>query len=183
VHLIWEVGNQMHKQYSADKILENGQKNWPETDQSIDTFTIYLHRLQQLSLKLSTQIIQRHQLNTSEFDVLASLRSSAPPYTMTPTELQRSMLITSGGLTKLLYQLEANGLISRSVQVHDKRSKMVHLTETGKVLIEKSMGEVHEFDRNILKSALNDKELNQLNMLLGKVTRVYENRDGNFTTD
>jgi DNA-binding MarR family transcriptional regulator len=173
----------MHKQYSANKILANSKKNWPETDHSIDSFAIYLHRLQQLSLKLATQIIKRHQLNTSEFDILAALRNSPPPYTLTPTELQRSMLITSGGLTKLLYQLEAQGLISRSIQEHDKRSKMVHLTDTGKSTVENSMAELHEFDRGILKSTLSDKELNQLNTLLEKLTRTYEDKDGNFTSD
>ncbi|MCU7846136.1 MAG: hypothetical protein KZQ93_20055 [Candidatus Thiodiazotropha sp. (ex Monitilora ramsayi)] len=82
---------------------------------------------------------------------------------------------------QLLYQLEANGLITRSVQAHDKRSKLVHLTYAGKVLIEKSMTEVHKFDRSLLNATLSKKELEQLNTLLGKVTRAYEQRDGQFT--
>ncbi len=173
----------MNKQYSADKILADGQENWPETNHAIGSFAIYLHRSQQLSLKLATRIIQQHQVNASEFDVLAALRSSAPPHVLTPTELQRSMLITSGGLTKLLYQLEARGLIIRSVQEHDKRSKLVHLTEAGKSVIETSMEQVHIFDRDLLQDTLSNKELGQLVTLLGRVTRAYENKDGQFTSE
>ncbi|MES9851073.1 MAG: MarR family transcriptional regulator [Candidatus Thiodiazotropha sp. L084R] len=171
----------MHKQYSADIILNKTKEYWPETDQNIDSYAIYLHRSQQLSLKLATQIIQRHQVNTSEFDVLAALRNTAPPHQLTPTELQRSMLITSGGLTKLLYQLEARGLITRSVKEHDKRSKLVHLTETGKNLVEECMVEVHAFDRKLLNTALTAKELTQFITLLSKVTRTLEKKDGQFT--
>ena len=173
----------MNKQYSADKILANGRIYWPDANHTIECLAIYLHRSAQLLLKHATQSIQQHRINTSEFDVLAALRNSPPPHVSTPTELQRSMLITSGGLTKLLYQLEAGGLISRSVQERDKRSKLVHLTNAGKDLVEKSMGELHETDSEMLDAALSKKELNQLVALLGKVTRTLEHRDGQFTDE
>lgn len=173
----------MHKQYSADRILADSRKYWPDTDDSIECFAIYLHRSHELLLKHALQTVAHLQINSSEFDVLASLRNSAPPYELTPTELQRSLLITSGGLTKLFYQLEARGLIARSVQEHDKRSKLVHLTVAGKQLVEECMDEVHKFERDLLDNTLTQKEQTQLNKLLGKVTRKLEARDGQFTDE
>ena len=172
----------MHKQYSADKMLADSRKYWPEADQAISGFAIYLHRTQNLSLQQVEPMMQKYQVNCSEFDVLAALRNCAPPHVLTPTELQRSMLITSGGLTKILYQLEARGLITRSIQENDKRSKLVHLSDKGKALIEESMQLTHEHDRDMLDSALDAGELEQLVNLLGKVTRELEKRDGQFTS-
>ena len=173
----------MYEQHSADKMLSHCRDFWPESDHLVSAFGIYLHRSQHLSLKLMLPIMQKYQINPSEFDVLASLRNYPPPHVLTPTELQRSMLITSGGLTKLLYQLEDRGLISRSVQECDKRSKLVHLTDSGKQLIEDSMQETQQVDRELLDSALNKTEQKQLVKLLGKITRELEKRDGQFEVD
>ena len=96
------------------------------------------------------------------------------PYVLTPTELQRSVLITSGGLTKLLYQLEARGLVSRSVQAQDKRSKLVHLTSKGKKLVERAVAEVMQVESQWIEQALSEKELEQLKKLLGKTAKAVE---------
>lgn len=173
----------MYKQYSADRMIANFRQYWGDADTQVDAFAIYLHRSQQLSLKFCSPTISTHQISSTEFDVLAALRNTAPPHVLTPTELQRSMLITSGGLTKVLYQLEARGFISRSVQEHDKRSKLVHLTEMGKDIIEQGMEEVHKTDREMLESALSQNELETLIELMGKVTREFEKRDGQFTDE
>jgi DNA-binding MarR family transcriptional regulator len=54
-----------------------------------------------------------HGLSPSELDVLVTLRRSAAPWVLTPSEIQRALLITSGGLTKILQQLEGRGLVTR----------------------------------------------------------------------
>jgi DNA-binding MarR family transcriptional regulator len=171
----------MNKQYSADKLLANNRTNWPGICKTIERFAVYLHRSQQLFWNQAMTKMRPYEINTSEFDVLAGLRNSAPPHVLTPTELQRSLLITSGGLTKLLYQLEDRGLITRSVQEHDKRSKLVHLSKSGKKMVEQIMKALQKSDRELLDSALTEKEQEQLVKLLGKVTKELEKRDGHFT--
>ena len=173
----------MNKQYSADKLLANNRNNWSALDETIERFAVYLHRSQRLMLNHTMTFLRPYQINTSEFDVLVGLRNSPPPHVLTPTELQRSLLITSGGLTKLFYQLEDRELISRSVQEHDKRSKLVHLTKSGKKMIEKIIKEMQKIEREILDSALTDKEQEQLTKLLGKVTKTLEKRDGHFKVE
>src|SRR6266511_1226998 len=47
-------------------------------------------------------VYRRHQLDGGEYDVLAALRRSGPGYRLTPTELYRSMLVTSATMTERL---------------------------------------------------------------------------------
>ena len=70
-------------------------------------------------------------LDRGEFDVLATLRRSQPPYRLTPTELYRSLMISSGGLTNRLVRLEAAGLVRREKSKVDGRSLVVVLTAAG----------------------------------------------------
>ena len=70
-------------------------------------------------------------LDRGEFDVIATLRRSGPPYRLTPTELYTSLMITSGGLTHRLDRLEKVGLIQREKSPRDGRSMLVGLTRAG----------------------------------------------------
>jgi len=70
------------------------------------------------------------------FNVLAALRNAGTPYQLTPTELYRTGMITSGGMTKRLIQLEGEGLVDRAPAEEDRRSVYVRLTRKGKRLVE-----------------------------------------------
>ncbi|QUQ66629.1 MarR family regulatory protein [Kutzneria sp. CA-103260] len=73
-------------------------------------------------------------LDPGEFDVMATLLRSGPPYELTPNALNRSLLISSGGLTKRLTRLESRGLVSRRLDPDDRRSLLAALTEPGRAL-------------------------------------------------
>ncbi|KRE00326.1 MarR family transcriptional regulator [Bosea sp. Root381] len=77
-------------------------------------------------------------LDRGEFDVVSTLRRAGPPYTLTPTELYRSLMITSGGLTHRLLRLERAGLIRRQKSPDDGRSLLVALTEAGRERVEEA---------------------------------------------
>ena len=70
-------------------------------------------------------------LDRGEFDVISTLRRSGPPYRLTPTDLYRSLMISSGGLTHRLVRLEKAGLVRREKSAEDGRSLLVVLTEEG----------------------------------------------------
>jgi DNA-binding MarR family transcriptional regulator len=76
-------------------------------------------------------LFARHGLERGEFDVLATLQRGGPPYRLSPTELYRSLMVSSGGLTHRLKRLEAAGLIRRIVSPDDGRSLIVELTGEG----------------------------------------------------
>lgn len=161
-------------QYSTDELVAMSEQNWPESVNSAHIFTIYLSRVRSLSFVKAQEHIKHNGLSATEFDVLASLRRTPPPHSSTPSELQRSTLMTSGGITKILYQLEAKQLVGRSVQQEDKRSKLVHLTAKGKQLVEFTMATLNSKDDALLNQAFNTQEREQLNSLLRKLLDVFE---------
>lgn len=76
-------------------------------------------------------IFKAHGLDSGEADVLFTLLRSGPPYRLRPTELFRSLMISSGGLTDRLNRLAKAGLIRRAAAEGDGRSLPVELTEDG----------------------------------------------------
>jgi DNA-binding MarR family transcriptional regulator len=76
-------------------------------------------------------IFKAHGLDSGEADVLFSLLRTGPPYRLRPTELFRSLMISSGGLTDRLNRLTKVGLIRRTSGETDGRSLPVELTEEG----------------------------------------------------
>lgn len=75
--------------------------------------------------------LKRHGIDSGEADVLFTLLRSGPPYRLRPTELFRSLMITSGGMSQRLNKLESRGLIRRMDGMGDKRSVPVELTQAG----------------------------------------------------
>ena len=59
---------------------------------------------------------------------------------MAPADLSRSLLLTSGGLTKRIDRLEQEGLIARSPALDDRRSVLVGLTPAGLAMIDEAVG-------------------------------------------
>ena len=83
------------------------------------------------------KVYGEYGLTEGSFDVLATLRRSGAPYTLTPTELFSALMVTSGTMTTRLKNLENQGLIDRLPNPDDARSLLVRLTDKGKELIEK----------------------------------------------
>ncbi|MCU7820568.1 MarR family winged helix-turn-helix transcriptional regulator [Kitasatospora sp. DSM 101779] len=77
-----------------------------------------------------------HGLDAASFDVLATLRRNGPDRPLTPAELMRSAMVTSGAITQRLDRLQANGLVTRSPSPTDGRVVLVSLTDEGLALID-----------------------------------------------
>lgn len=132
----------MTTHYSVDDIEAFSRQFWPESESPAHRYLLLLHRLSERELQQTQQVLQAYELSLAEFDTLASLRRSAAPRVLSPTELQRSTLLSSGGQTKLLHKLEEKGWIARSCCGNDKRSKLVHLTAAGQARVEAAMDAV-----------------------------------------
>ena len=117
-------------------VLEQWRREAPELDRSPMGVVGRISRLAQLLQAELEVIFSSHGLNGGEFDVLASLRRTGKPYRLTPTELSRSLMVTSGGMTKRLAALEARGLIARDPDPSDRRSTAVSLTREGRRLVD-----------------------------------------------
>jgi DNA-binding MarR family transcriptional regulator len=78
----------------------------------------------------------RFDLDPAAFDVLATLRRSGEPYALTPGDLMRTAMVTSGAITQRLDRLEARGLVVRGPHPDDGRGVLVTLTGAGRRLVD-----------------------------------------------
>src|SRR3954453_21624449 len=74
------------------------------------------------------QVFARHGLRNGEFDVLAAIRRSGPPYVVTPSALSEQLMLSRAGMTNRLDRLDQAGLINRQLDPDDRRSFLVTLT-------------------------------------------------------
>ncbi len=107
-------------------------------------------------------------LQVGEFDVLATLRRSGPPYMLSPTRLYEATMISSGGMTNRLDRLEAAGLVERRPDQNDRRGKLIALTQAGRQVIDETIGK-HVANEVRLLSGLTVDEQQTLNGLLRKL--------------
>ena len=100
------------------------------------------------------------------FDLLAQLERV--PAGLKMSELSRRLMVTSGNVTGLADQLEAEGLIVRDAVVNDRRATRIKLTKLGQQRFAQ-MATVHEGWIVQLFGSLNRTELEQTYVLLGKL--------------
>jgi len=146
---------------------EWSESHAPETAPMI----MYLHRAQGLSFAMARAVWTRYGLAPAEFDVLATLRNAPAPYELTPKQLQDSVLITSGGLTKVMLQLETRSLVIRSKHQTDQRVKPIKLTPAGKRLVEKVMRELAATSSAWVRGIL---EAGEISLLTGMLRKLAE---------
>ena len=85
-----------------------------------------------------------------QFDVLAALRRSGPPYEMTPGELMAETLVSSGTMTHRIDQMEAAALVSRQPDPTDGRVVRVRLTRQGGQAVDVALANLLDRERQLL---------------------------------
>jgi DNA-binding MarR family transcriptional regulator len=149
---------------------------WTRELPQIDTSPMaVLGRINRIAAKTApaiSAVFERHGLERGEFDVISTLRRSGPPCTLSPTDLYRTLMITSGGLTHRLARLEKAGLIVREPSPRDRRSLLVRLTEAGARTVEAAFTEDMALEREILAALPEDRReqlADLLRELLGSI--------------
>jgi DNA-binding MarR family transcriptional regulator len=88
-------------------------------------------RLDQLFMQAIKAELADLGLTYAEFDVLIALARAEPPHRMKPSELSKSLFLTSGGISNVLQRLTAAGYVEREANAGDARSRWVQLTDEG----------------------------------------------------
>ncbi len=159
---------------TVDELLASRNENWPESVSAITTAMTRMFRLSDIVLEASAHLVESEGLTFSEFEVLATLRSFPATRALTPGELCEAVLLSSGGLTKVLYGLEDKKLIAREAGGSDKRSKPVRLTAKGRKAVERAMAAIMKEDDKRLGSVLSQEEIESLARLLGAILDKVE---------
>lgn len=132
---------------------------------------LQLQWAQAQSLQTMRPMLEKFALSAVEFDVLATLHNAPAPHQMTPSMIQDAVVISSGGLTKVLLQLETRALVTRRQLADDLRIKPVCLTAAGAALVELAMAETVANTGHWLRQRLDAAEISQLTTLLAKLAQ------------
>lgn len=159
--------------------VETRRLQWAQELPDVDTNGMaILGRARWITLQVRPEIeavFTRHGLDTGEFDVLATLLRSGPPYRLRPTELYTQLMISSGGLTNRLIRLERAKLIRRTPSEVDARSTLVELTDEGRTRAEAAFREDMAIEARLL-SGLTATETDMLATLLARLAGSIADR-------
>ena len=114
--------------------------------------------------------VARHGLTAAEFGVLEALYHRGP---MLLSDVQRRILVSSGGITYLVDRLEKRGLVERRDCPGDRRARLAALTGEGEALVRRIFPEHAAVIREAL-SGLGPEEKRQATRLLHAVTHGAE---------
>jgi DNA-binding MarR family transcriptional regulator len=93
-------------------------------------------------------------LSVADFDVLATMRRRAADQPINVRDLQRSMMLSSGGTTKRLDRLEKAELIQRLRDPNDRRGVLIQLTPKGVRLIDEAIPAMRGYENDLVGRAL-----------------------------
>ncbi|MGG7521871.1 MarR family winged helix-turn-helix transcriptional regulator [bacterium BS0013] len=156
----------------VDFVVDQWGSAMPELDVSSMKIFGRMLRLMKHLAKKRAQAMEAFGFREGEFDVLATLRRAGEPYCLSPTQLYKSLLITSGAMTNRLNHLEQQGLIRRIADPEDKRSTLVSLTPHGQECIERALI-VHTETQNALLRPLSGEQHRQLESLLRNLLLTF----------
>ncbi|NDL58483.1 MarR family winged helix-turn-helix transcriptional regulator [Phytoactinopolyspora mesophila] len=134
----------------VDRLVEAWQRERPELDVSPMEVLSRVTRLARYLDRARRSAFAAHGLETWEFDVLAALRRSGPPYELSPGTLLAQTLVTSGTMTARVDKLTARGLVTRRRDEHDRRAVQVALTDKGRAAVDAALDGLLAHEREIL---------------------------------
>lgn len=148
-----------------DFVISQWESTLPQLDaSSMKIFGRMLRLIKHLDKKRSLAL-EEFGLHEGEFDVLATLRRAGHPCCLSPTQLYKALLVTSGAMTNRLNRLEQEGWIERIPDPGDKRSMLVSLTSKGQQQIESALS-VHISTQEEILSNLSAVQRCELEALL-----------------
>jgi DNA-binding MarR family transcriptional regulator len=124
---------------AVDRIVEQWARERAELDTTAMEVFGRVIRLARLAGDEVGRVYDQHGIGRPEFDVLATLRRSGPPYRLSAGSLAAAMMMSSGGTTARLDRLEQRGLVHRSADPDDRRGVLVALTEPGRELVDAAL--------------------------------------------
>lgn len=146
---------------AVDAIVEQWRRERPDLDPSAKEVAGRIVRLAGLFQAAYADAFAPLDISEADYGILAPLRRAGEPYALTPTELARQKMMTSGGMTAAIDRLVRKGLVVRNPNPDDRRGSLVRLTAAGLATIDEAMG-LHTEVEQRLTSGLTTKDRNEL---------------------
>ncbi|MUN39565.1 MarR family winged helix-turn-helix transcriptional regulator [Actinomadura litoris] len=121
---------------AVDAVMDAWRRERPD----VDVWPVgVVGRVQRLARLLEAELqgfFRRYGLDISEADVLTTLRRSGEPYDLTPGQLVKASMVTSGAITKRIDRMVAKDLVKRVPDAVDRRTVRIRLTPHGRQTID-----------------------------------------------
>ena len=114
-----------------------------------------------------------HGLESWEFDVLSALRRAGRPYELSPGQLIRETMVTSGTMTNRVDRLVEKGLVDRLPDPDDRRGVLVRLTRRGQSSVDAALEDLLAREQTLLRD-LSAAERDRLARLLRVVVGPFD---------
>lgn len=135
-----------------DAILVQWRRERPDLDVRPLGVLGRLFRVAQLADSHLSEGLAEYGLQPGWFDLLAALRRAGSPYELNPTELMRTTMLSSGGMTKRLDRMADAGLVERRPDPRDRRGTLVGLTAKGRAVVDDAVATHLANEERLLES-------------------------------
>lgn len=160
-----------------DVLLDQWRRERPDLDPAPMAVVGRLMRVARLADRAIGDALAAQGLQPGWFDVLSALRRAGAPYRLTPRALARAVMLSTGGMTKRLDQMEAAGLVVRAPDPRDRRGLLIGLTAKGRRSVDRAL-ESHLANEERLLDGLSASERLRLESLLRRFeASIGEARD------
>lgn len=134
----------------VDRLISAWRRERPDLDVAPTEVLSRVSRLARHLDRRRSTAFAASGLETWEFDVLAALRRAGPPYQLSPGQLLKETLVTSGTMTNRVDRLEARELVARDNHPQDRRGVLVRLTPTGRSTVDSALSDLLVAERQLL---------------------------------
>ncbi|MGW4378585.1 MarR family winged helix-turn-helix transcriptional regulator [Kitasatospora sp. NPDC004531] len=159
----------------VDAIADQWRHERPDLADRTEAMAAFgrVHRVSRAVSDLMEQAYAQFGLGLGEFDVLATLRRSGEPFSLSPRELTATLMLTTGGMTGRLDKLERAGLVTRSPDPNDRRGLRITLTDLGRERVDGAVAAGTTVQQRII-DRLGEQRLSELNTLLRDLLHSVE---------
>jgi DNA-binding MarR family transcriptional regulator len=134
----------------VDRLVDAWRRERPELDVSPMEVLSRVTRLAKHLDIARREAFSDQDLEIWEFDVLSALRRSGPPYQLSPGQLLRETLVTSGTMTNRVDRMASRDLVERLPHPDDRRGVLVRLTDAGRISVDAALDQLLARERALL---------------------------------
>jgi DNA-binding MarR family transcriptional regulator len=147
-----------------------------KTSPAIDAFVRLVRAHVAVTRQLSAQLSADHGLNLSAYEALLTL-AKAPDSRLRRVDLANGLVLSAGGVTRLLDGLERDGLVGREECSSDRRVSYAVLTDAGRSKLREASKSHTRQIRELVGGPYDEAELEQLVALLNRLPGVDPTSD------
>ena len=158
---------------AVDNLIDQWKAQRPDLQSDVMGIFGRFGRIWNYATRSVEETLGRWGLQMGDFDVLATVRRSGPPFTMAPSQLTHWLMLSPSGITSRLDRLEKAGLVERKPSEEDRRSLLIVLTPKGKKIVDDAV-EAHVANQTRMLSSLTAAERKTLDQILRTLLGGFE---------